>query len=149
MNQLRISQSASQLCRVILKLCICWCLQLFFLERKVMTNLDKILKSRDNFTNKGQYSQSYGFSSSHVWMWAINYKKAECQRIDAFELWCWKRLLRVPWSAKRSNQSILKEINPAYSWKGWCWSWSSNTLVTRWLIIKDPNAGKESGGEGD
>ena len=48
--------------------------------------------------------------------WAI--KKAECQRIDAFELWCWRRLLRVPWTAKRSNQSILKEINPEYSWEG-------------------------------
>ena len=57
-------------------------------------------------------------------------KKAEHQRIDAFELWCWRRLLRVPWTARRSNQSILKEINPEYHWKDWCWSWSSNTLAT-------------------
>ena len=56
--------------------------------------------------------------------WTI--KKAEGRRINAFELWCWRRLLRVPWTARRSNQSILKEINPEY----WCWSWSSNTLAT-------------------
>ena len=55
---------------------------------------------------------------------------AEHWRIDAFELWCWRRLLRVPWTARRSNQSILKETNPEYSLKGWCWSWSSKTLAT-------------------
>ena len=60
--------------------------------------------------------------------WTI--KKAECWRIDSIGLWCWRRLLRVPWMARRSNQSILKEINPDYSWKNWCWSWSSNTLDT-------------------
>ena len=60
--------------------------------------------------------------------WII--KKAEHQRIDAFELCCWRRLLRVPWSAQRSNQSILKEINPQYSLEGLIWSWSSNTLAT-------------------
>ena len=57
-------------------------------------------------------------------------KKAECRRIDAFELWCWRRLLRVPWIARRSNQSILKEISPGCSLKDWCWSWNSNTLAT-------------------
>ena len=57
-------------------------------------------------------------------------KKAECQRIDAFELWCWRRLLRVPWTAKRSNQLILKEISLVIHWKDWCWSWNSNTLAT-------------------
>ena len=56
--------------------------------------------------------------------WTV--KKAECRRIDAFELWCWRRLLRVPWTARRSKQSILKEINPEYSLEGW--SWCSNTL---------------------
>ena len=56
--------------------------------------------------SKGPSSQSCGFSSSHVWMWTM--KKAECRRIDAFELWCWRRLLRVSWTARRSNQSILK-----------------------------------------
>ena len=57
-------------------------------------------------------------------------KKAECQRIDAFELWCWTRLLRVPWITRRSNQSILKEISPEYSLEGLMWRWSSNTLTT-------------------
>ena len=57
-------------------------------------------------------------------------KKAECRRTDAFELWCWKRLLRVPWTAGRSNRSILKEINPEYSLEGWCWSGNTNTLAT-------------------
>ena len=56
-------------------------------------------------------------------------KKAECQRIDAFELWCRRRLLRVLWTARRSNQSILKEIRPNIHWKDWCWSWNSNTLA--------------------
>ena len=67
-----------------------------------------------HLADKGLYSQSYGYSSSHVWLW----KKAECQRINAFKLWCWRRLfesLRVPWTARRSNQSILKEISPEYS----------------------------------
>ena len=77
--------------------------------------------------------------------WTI--KKAKCQRIDAIELWCWRRLLRVPWTARRSNQSILKEISPAYSLKDWCWSWNSNTLgppdAKGWFIRKDPDAGKD------
>ena len=60
--------------------------------------------------------------------WTV--KKAECRRIDAFELWCWRRLLRVPWTARRSNQSILKEISPGVLWKDWCWSWNSSTLAT-------------------
>ena len=77
-----------------------------------------IKKQRHYFTNKGTYSQSYGFSSSHVWMWELNYTKTERQWINAFELWCWRRLLRVPWTARRSNQSILKEISPEYSLEG-------------------------------
>ena len=78
-----------------------------------------VKKQRHYFADKGLYSQSYGFSSSHIWMWKLDFiKKAECWRIDAFELWCWKRLLRVPWTARRSNQSILKEINPEYSFEG-------------------------------
>ena len=60
--------------------------------------------------------------------WTI--KKAECQRTDAFELLCWRRLLRVPWTARRSNQSILKEIIPEYPLKDWCLSWNSNTVAT-------------------
>ena len=81
-----------------------------------MTNLDSILKTC--FANKGLSSQGYGFSSGHVWMWELDCEKAECQRIDAFELWCWRRLLRVPWTARRSNQSILKEISPGCSLEG-------------------------------
>ena len=60
--------------------------------------------------------------------WTV--KKAERWRTDAFELWCWRRLLRVPWTARRSNQSILKEISPGVLWKEWCWSWNSSTLAT-------------------
>ena len=77
-----------------------------------------IKKQRHYFANKGLSSQSYGSSSSHgkVESWTI--KTAEHQRNDAFEPWCWRRLLRVPWTAKRSNQSILKEISPEYSLDG-------------------------------
>ena len=90
-----------------------------FLGRKIMTNLDSILKSRDNTlpTNVRLVKAMvfpvvmYGCES-----WAI--KKADCQRIDAFELWCWRRLLRVPWTARRSNPSILKEISPGCSLEG-------------------------------
>ena len=72
-------------------------------------------KQRHYFANKGLSSQSYGFSSSHVWMWELDYKESWAPTADAFELWCWRRLLRVPWPAWRSNQSILKEISPEYS----------------------------------
>ena len=90
-----------------------------FLGRKVMTNLDSILKSRDiTSPTKVRLVKAmvfpvvmYGCES-----WAV--KKAECQRIDAFELWCWRRLLRVPWTARRSNQAILKEISPGCSLEG-------------------------------
>ena len=89
------------------------------LGRKAMTNLDSILKSRDaTLPTKVHLVKAmvfpvvtYGYES-----WTI--KKAECQRIDAFKLWGWRRLLRVPWTAKRSNQSILKEISPEYSLEG-------------------------------
>jgi len=75
-------------------------------------------KQRHYFADKGLSSQSYGFSSGHVWIESWTIKKAECWRIDAFELWCWRRLLRVPWTARRSNQSILKEISSEYSLEG-------------------------------
>ena len=90
------------------------------LGRKAMRNLDSILKSRDiTLPNKGPSSQSYVFSNSHVWMWELDYKKkAEPLKTDAFELWCWRWLLRVSWTARRSNQSILKEISPEYSLEG-------------------------------
>ena len=75
--------------------------------------IQHIKKQRHYFTDKCPSSQGYGFSSKS---WTI--KKAECQRIDAFKLWCWRRLLRVPWIARRSNQSILKKISPEYSLEG-------------------------------
>ena len=77
-----------------------------------------IKKQRHYFAKKGPSSPSYGFSSSHYGCESWTIKKVECQRIDAFELWCWRRLLRVPWTARRSNQSTLKEISPEYSLKG-------------------------------
>ena len=69
-----------------------------------------------------------------------------CQRIDVFELWYWRRLLRVPWTARRSNQSILKEIILNILWKDWCWSWNSNTLATWCEELtheKDPDSGED------
>ena len=77
-----------------------------------------IQKQRHYFTNKGPSSQGFGSSSGHVWMWKLEYKESKPWRIDAFELWCWRRLLRVPWTARRSNQSILKEISPGCSLEG-------------------------------
>ena len=70
------------------------------------------------FADKGRYSQSYAFSSSHVRMWGLGHKKGWALKNWCFELWCWRRLLRVPWTARRSNQSILKEISPEYSLEG-------------------------------
>ena len=101
------------------------------LGRKVMTNLDSILKSRDiTLPTKIHLVKAmvfpvvmYGYES-----WTI--KKAEHQRINAFELWCWKRLLRVLWTARRSNQSILRKSALNIHGKDWCWSWNSNTLAT-------------------
>ena len=84
--------------------------------------------------------------------WTV--KKAECWRIDAFELWCWRWFLRVPWTARRSIQSILKKISPEYSLEVWCWSWNSNTLAT-WceepIHWKSPWCWErlKAGGEGD
>ena len=89
------------------------------LERKAMTNPDSILKSRDiTLPTKVCIVKAVVFPvvMYHCESWTI--KKAECQRIDAFELWCWGRLLRAPWTAIRSNQSILKEINSGYSLEG-------------------------------
>ena len=113
-----------------------------------------IQKQRHYFANKGPSSQGYGVSSSHVWIESWSIKKAECQRIDAFELWCWRRLLRVPWTARRSNQSILKETVLGVHWKDWCWSWNSNTLATwcqEMTHLKRPWCWErlKPGGEGD
>ena len=89
------------------------------LGRKAMTNLDSILKSRDiTLSTKVHLVKAMVFPVVRYRCESWTIKKAECQRTDAFELWCWRRLLRVPWTAKRSNQSILKEISPEYSLEG-------------------------------
>ena len=77
-----------------------------------------IKKQRHYFANKGPSSQSYDFSSNHVWMWELDYKESWVPQNWCFELWCWRRLLRVPWTVRRSNQYILKEISPEYSLEG-------------------------------
>ena len=79
-----------------------------------MTKLDSTLKSRHYFVIKSPYCQGSGFSSGHVWMCELYCEESWVPKSDAFELWCWKRLLRVPWTARRSNQYILKEISPEY-----------------------------------
>ena len=82
-----------------------------------MTNLDSVLKNRDiTLPTKVQIAMVFPVVMYRCESWTI--KKAECQRTDAFELWCWRRLLSVPWAARRSNQSILKEISPEYSLEG-------------------------------
>ena len=116
------------------------------LGRKVTTNLDSILKSRDiTLPTKVCLVKAmvfpvvmYGYES-----WTI--KKAEHRRIDAFEVWCWRRLLRVPWTARRSNQSILKEISPEYSLKGLMLKLKVQFFghLMRRFIWKGPDAGKD------
>ena len=87
--------------------------------RKAMTNLDSMLKSRDiTLSSKVHQIKAMVFPVVMYGCESWTIKKADCQRIDAFELWCWRRLLRVPWTARRSNQSILKEISPEYSLEG-------------------------------
>ena len=89
------------------------------LERKVMTTIDSILKSRDiTFPTKVHLVKAMVFPVVMYGCESWTLKKAERQRIDAFELWCWRRLLRIPWTAKRSNQSILKEMSPGCSLGG-------------------------------
>ena len=126
-----------------------------FLGRKAMTKLDSILKSRDITLLTQVYIIKamvfpvvmYGCES-----WTI--KKAECQRVDAFEVWCWRRHLRVPWPIRRSNQSILKEMNPEYSLEGlllklklqYCGHlvWRANSLLRTWCWER-LRAGAEGG----
>ena len=99
-------------CRHEIKRCL-------LLEREVMTNLDSILKSRDiTLPTKVHLVKAMVFPVVMYGCESWTVKKAECQRIDAFELWYWRRLLRVPWAARRSNQSILKDISPGCSLEG-------------------------------
>ena len=123
------------------------------LGRKVMTNLDSILKSRDiTLPTKVCLVKAMVFPVVTYGCESWTVKKAECQRIDAFELWCWRRLLRVPWTARRFKQSILKEISPGCSLEGL--NWKSNTLATSCEELthwKRPWCweGLGAGGEGD
>ena len=125
------------------------------LGRKVMNNLDSIFKSRDiTLSTKVRLVKAMVFPVVMYGCESWTMKKAECQRIDAFELWCWRRLLRVPWTARGSNQSILKETSPGCSLEGWCWGWNSNTLATSCEELthwKRPWCweGLGAGGEGD
>ena len=118
------------------------------LERKAMTNLDRVLKSRDITLPKKLCivkAMVFPVVVYRCESWTV--KKAEHWRIDAFELWCCRRLLRVPWTARRSNQSILKEICPEYSLEGLITEaetpilWSPH--VKNWLIWKDPDTRKD------
>ena len=120
-----------------------------------MTNLDSILRSRDiALPTKVRLVKAMVFPVVMYGCESWTVKKAERQRIDAFELWCWRGLLRVPWTARRSNQSVLKRPVLGVHWKDWCWGWNSNTLATsceelthwkrRWCW-----EGLRAGGEGD
>ena len=101
------------------------------LGRAVMTNLDSILKSRDiTLPTKVRLVKAMVFPVVMYGCESWTMKKAECQRIDAFELWCWRRLLRVPWTARRCNQSILKEISPGCALEGLMLKLKLNTLAT-------------------
>ena len=117
------------------------------LGRKTITNLDSIIKSRDiTLLTKVHLVKAMAFPVVMYGCDSWTTKKAECWRIDAFELWRWRKLLRVPWTARRSNQSILKEISPEYSLE-----WLTLKLkfhywppvVKNWLIGKDPDNGKD------
>ena len=112
-----------------------------------MTNLDSILKSRDiTLLTKVHLVKAMVFPIVMYGCENWTIKTAECQRIHAFELWCWRRLLRVPWTASRSNQSILKEISPEYTLEGLMLKLKLQffgPLMKNWLIGKDPDAGKD------
>ena len=118
------------------------------LGRKAMTNLDSILKSRDiTLPTKVHLVKAMFFPVVMYGCESCTIKKAEHRRIDAFELWCWRRLLRAPWTARRSNQSILKEVSPGCSVEGLMLKLKLQLLwphlAKSWLIGKDPDAGKD------
>ena len=118
----------------------------YSLGRKVMTNLDSIFKSRDiTLPTKVHLVKTMVFPVVMYGCESWTVKKAERPRIDAFELWCWKRLLRVPWTARRSNQSILKEISPEYSLEGLMLNlklqYSGHLMRRTDSLGKDPDAG--------
>ena len=113
----------------------------------------RIIKSEAS--QQSPHSQSYGFSSGHIWMWKLDHKEVRAPEIDAFELGCWRRLLRVPWTARKSNQSVLKEINPEHSLEGLTLilkpqysghlMWSSNSC---WERLRVRGEGDDRGWDG-
>jgi len=110
----------------------------------ISLQLKKGWGGRHSFGNRVLSSQSYSFSSSQYVCESWTIKKTECQIIGAFELQCWRRISRVPWTARSSNQQRKSVLN--FHWKDWCWSWSSSTLATHgknWVIRKDPDAWKD------
>ena len=118
------------------------------LRRKAMTNLDSILRNRDiTLPTKVHLVKAIVFPVVRYVCENWTIKKAKLWRIDAFELWCWRRLLRVPWTARRFNQSILKEMSPEYPLKGLMLKLKRQYLwppdAKNWLIGKDPDAGKD------
>ena len=118
----------------------------YSLGEKLWPSLDSILESRDiTLSTKVRLVKAMVFPVVMYGCESWTIKKAECQRIDVFELWCWRRLLRVPWTARRSNQSILKEVSSECSLEGLMLKLKLNTLefVKSWLIWKDPDAGKD------
>ena len=135
--------------------CSCEIKRRLLLGRKLITNLDSILKSRDiTLPTKVRLVKAMVFPVVMYGCESWTVKKAECQRIDAVELWCWRRLLRVPWTARRSNQSILKEISPGYSLEGMMLNLKIQyfghlmrkvDLLEKTLILE----GLGAGGEGD
>ena len=125
--------------------CSCEIKRQLLLGRKAMTNLDSVLKSKDIILPTKVHkvkAMAFPVVMYRCERWTI--KKTERWRIDAFELWCWRRLLRVPWTARRSNPSILKEISPEYSLEGLMLKLKlQNFGHLMWLIWKDPGAGKD------
>ena len=105
-------------------------LRCLLLERKAMTNLDSVLKSRDITANKGPYSQNYGLFSSHVWMWDQDHKEGSVLKYWCFLIVVLEKTPEIPLDCKE-----IKSVNPnrnqpwIFIWKDWCWSWSSNTLA--------------------
>ena len=95
-----------------------------------------IKKQRHHFAAKKHLVKAMVFPVVRYGYESYTIKKTKRQRTDALGLWCWRRLFRVPWTARRSNQSILKEISPEFTWKNWYWNWSPNTLATWWALEK-------------
>ena len=118
------------------------------LGRKAVTNLDSILKSRDiTLPTKAHLVKTMVFPIAMYGCESWTIKKAKCRRIDAFELWCWRRFLRVPWTARRSNQSIVKEISPEYSLEGLMlklkFQYFGHLMWRADSLGKNPDAGKD------